>query len=183
MRGVRRSDRKDTAAGRLDTLIETIAAQSEHVDAEDPARKFVATLMAGLRSGAFHVNSAANAEHPPSPLTAWGWRRRESHQKRDDGTSGTTYEEQPGGPLIGYVDDDAGELWLLPAAATQALRRFDATATPHTERTVGRHLDTAGVLMREPSQENLKTRRSVDGQRAYYWVLRLDRLGDDDAVS
>jgi hypothetical protein len=158
-------------------LFGSITEQIEQIGDEDPARRFLGALFAGLRSGAFHVVDARSQQTPPPDLSRWGWKTRETMTRRDDGSS-TTYEEVPRGQTIGYVDSDADELWLIPEAALQAVRRFDPEASPHTERTTGRHLDAAGLLKREGSQQTTKARRSLSGsdKRAWFWVVRLEQL-------
>lgn len=166
-----------------DALLQTVTDQVAQVAAEDAALRFMSALWAGFRSGAFHANDAVSPEGPPKNLGAWGWRTRESIQRRSDGHDGTTYEEQPGGPLVGYVNESAGELWIIPESTIQAVRRFDPEAALHTDRTTGRYLDAASVLIREPSRETLKSRRSIGGRQVQFWVLKVDLNGDDDAES
>lgn len=163
----------------VDAILENVRDQINHAAEEDPARKFIESLFAGMRAGAFHVNDAMNTEEAPDDLGRWGWKTRQS----ENNGFGSTTEKQSLGLLIGYVDLPNHELWIEPAAAIKAVRQFDQTAAPHTERTTGRNLSTGGYLVREGSRETTKARRSVNGRQESFWVINLRKLngGDDDA--
>lgn len=144
-------------------LIEAARAQSEHIQSEEPTRRFLDLLCAAINSGLAHVADAATNETPDREISKnWGWREK---------TIGTgLYERtewQPQGDRVGWIDGN--NLFLDPEssfATVQELARHQGTNLPLTQRTMWKRLAEKGLLAsREPSQARHTVRWDIAGNR------------------
>ncbi len=174
--------------------------QVAHQQSEEPARRFLELLGSALASGRAHVDTMSGGV---PDVTADGVERgpADGADSNDvemfepsDGTRphdrgaqsfwsdrwGWSYHRgqwEPRGPLVGWLDADAGALFLEPDAAYKAAAEMvpDGAGLP-SSRTLWKRVAEGGWLRREESRETLKVRVTVAGQRRAVICLRKDAL-------
>jgi hypothetical protein len=148
-------------------LLEAAAEQTQEVQAQDPARRFLRLLAAALASGRAHVVGADGTEpRSPNRPEAWGWRTHTvgagEHARS---------EWQPQGRGIGWVHGEG--VFLDPDAAYAEAQRFgddQGERLPLSQHQLYRQLKDQGLLERT---EEKKTTIRVTLQGALRPVVHL----------
>jgi hypothetical protein len=127
-------------------------AQAEMHRESDPVLRFAELLSASLAGGSAHV-AALDGGAPGDDGVGWGWRRREG------------YGAQPLGLRIGWIDDTAAELFLVPDTAFRAAE-LTAGSQPLGvgSKTLWKRLAERGLLLSADPGKNT-TRVTAEGQR------------------
>jgi hypothetical protein len=159
------------------------AAQIAHQQASEPTQRFIDLLIGVLAAGHGHL-AAMTGDQPatmPSPdgtpgsitAGALGWRQRTVH-----GDDDYSYEWQPSGPRIGWIDEDG--IYLEPEAsfaAVQRLAREKGEPLTISSKTLHKRLDERGLLATTDSQRGkLTVRRTIEGPRRNVLHLRTASL-------
>jgi hypothetical protein len=127
-------------------LCDVAGAQAGHHEDADPPRRFLALLTDMLLSGAAHLDDVTEGGAPKGEPERWGFGRREV---RLNGAVGSEVRYEGMGDRLGWVDEQAGALYLLPDAAYAALQRFaSAQGEPFAlaPRTLWKAMAEAGLL-------------------------------------
>lgn len=135
------------------SLCRLARSQAEIHRESDPVVRFSELLSASLAGGSAHV-AALDGGTPGDDGMGWGWRRR-------DGYGGV----QPLGLRIGWTDDTASELFLIPDAAFRAAE-ITAGSQPLGvgSKTLWKRLAERGLLLSADPGKNT-TRVTAEGQR------------------
>lgn len=99
-------------------LVRTAEGQTAALEDRSAVARVAAALTTALASGQAHVDTVAG--EMPVAATRWGWVRDRSVE----GPAASSYEvlsRRPGGPLIGWVDETEGYLYLMSGAARAAV--------------------------------------------------------------
>ncbi|MBI1917682.1 MAG: DUF3854 domain-containing protein [Planctomycetes bacterium] len=153
-------------------LLESGAAQAEHVAAADPVEHYLRLLAGALASGRAHV--ADPDGEPPADPEGWGWRQvtiGTGQYQRD--------EWQPQGRRIGWRD--GADVYLEPEASyaeAQELARQQGDSLGVTARTLWRRLRERGLLAGwDTPRQRSTVRRTLEGVRSRDVLhLRADTL-------
>jgi hypothetical protein len=135
------------------TLSATAQAQQTHQRDDDPVPRFLALLRGALTSGDAHVQDGKTLQHP-AEAQYWGWTTRELERDQDQWPPQGRRVWTPQGKCLGWLDDTL--LYLQPDAAYSVAQRMaDTQRSPLaiTQRTLHTRLHEAGVLIRQPSQQ------------------------------
>jgi len=146
-------------------LEDLMAAQEARLAEVNPAERFLGALKSLLDAGVAHLEVGDDDERNAS-----GWRC-----DRDWGGMQ--------GDCLGYVTEDG--ILLNPAAAFGAVQRFLGAigeSLPISQRTLQRHLDEGGYLVRTEmgpgGRQSRAVRRTLNGKRSAWLHLRRDALNE-----
>lgn len=147
-------------------------SQTEHHLASEPTTRFLDLVRSAISSGAAHVAWVGCLRNPD----AWGWRQH---------TIGTgeyeRHEWRPQGKCIGYVDEDRGDLYLLPDPVYSVVKRLATDSGEElamSSRTMWKRLNEAHLLAStEKARETLPIRRVLGGKTQSVLHLSISALG------
>jgi hypothetical protein len=151
-------------------LVRTAAQQSEHLAAQEPARRFLDLVGEALAAGRAHVASRNGG--PPEPPVAWGWR-----EAPPSGGFSSQREWRPQGPRLGWTE--GVDVYLLPDEAYQCARRLSSDGDGLTigVKTLTRRLHERGFLASRPAAgHRLLTRCIAEGRRHYVMHFHIRAL-------
>jgi hypothetical protein len=148
-------------------LLEAAAPQAAAQREEEPTQRFLNLLRSSIASGGAHL--ADRDGHPPTNAEAWGWRCDEIKATR------------PQGPRAGWIDLNAGEIYLDPAASFKAAQAMsaDGHGIGVKESTLRKRLAERRLLLRTGKDEGRDTllfREQVQGERTPVLVLKVSSL-------
>lgn len=138
--------------------------QSQHVQAEDPSRRFLSLLGAALAAGRCHLRSPKGE---PLKTPAFGWRKE-------------TADWRPWGDAIGYADGEVA--YLEPTAAlAQATKLARESGSPLVvaERSLLAQLDEKRHLVEVETrggERRRKVRKTFEGTAGAYIAVTLTAL-------
>lgn len=168
-------------------ILETLEAQAQHQSAADPVSAFLGLVAGALQSRAAHLADLRDGGVPMSEeqeddetARLTGWRLAVSQ-----GDQGKRTEWRPGGQLIGWVDSERGDAYLIPSAAYRAVQemaRESPTRITLTERMLLRSLDERGLLASKDEKRHTKKVRAV-GKLRNAIHLRLESLFGESGTS
>jgi hypothetical protein len=174
-------------------LLKVSDAQVPDASLTEPAERFVYLLRDALAAGRCHIVSCSGAMPLLELAPICGWKQV---QLSNDGT-GTGV---PGGPLVGWLEDEREQAWdkmqlfINPSESLAAVQRLASDMRqPFVigERDLRRRLLEAGYLIFDKQAKNEKASRNTLSIRKAHWggrqsVLHLNAkrvlgLDDDDA--
>jgi hypothetical protein len=162
------------------TALGAVAAlQQEHQASEEPVSRFVALLAGAMAAGQAHVANASTLQEPPQDPESWGWRARLL------GTGVSQRQEwHPLGACVGWVHGT--RLYLEPEAAfsvAQKLAETQKAPLPITQQTLWKRMHEQGLLVRDPSQDKNKVKRTVGQKRTYIIDIDIALLSPETGTS
>lgn len=139
----RRAGERDMTAA----ILEAAGRQQSYLETADPVKVFLATLRHIFQTGLGHLR-LRNGGVPESP-TLVGW-------SEIGGDETGVPEFKSHGPVIGWIDWDAGEILLDATSGLNIVRKAAGGELTATVQTLQKRLKDAGVLSRvdEPRQRN-----------------------------
>lgn len=146
-----------------EVLTRLAVVTSEHSVNERLAQRFIRLVSTTLQQGLAHLRPLSGARVLPTPRekTPWGW--------PDSG-------ETPNTQHIGWVDEERGEVYLLPTPTLHEVAEYSkvfATKFIAKEKEVADDLNDSGLLVRKENNR-LKTLKRVGDHRYYVWVLPVE---------
>jgi hypothetical protein len=150
-------------------LAEAIAAQVDHVGAEDPVQRFPDLLRSALTSG--HCHFVCPIGDRPKDPRAWGWRQREVAAAK---IPPTVWEPQ--GKQVGWIDGE--DIYLDPHAAYRVANQIVSTdGLAMSERTLWKRMSERGMLVStDESRKRNLVRKMLQGSRRNVLHLHLETL-------
>jgi hypothetical protein len=151
------------------SLKELSGAQAENQHANDPCRRFIDILSAGIASGEAHI--ADTLGNAPDDASAWGWRKNELRL-------------EPKGQRVGWIDGT--DLYLNDEAAYQVVQtraRAAGDAFPVSLSTLRKRLRDAGLIqiqveVRDGKQvPRLQVQRTCQGRRERVLWMNAEVFG------
>ncbi len=162
-------------------------AQAEHQAAADSTTLFLELVAGALQSGAahladFHKGGVPTHDGDEDEDTARlvGWRLAVS-----EGETSSRTEWRPGGELVGWIDAEKDDVYLVPTAAfkaAQEMARESPTRITVTERILLKALDEKGLLASKDEDRHTKKIRVVRRTRNAIH-LRLAALFGESGTS
>jgi hypothetical protein len=134
--------------------------QAQHQVSGDPATNFIELISVALASGRAHVANQQGAK--PSDPSAWGWRAVSI------GSTGYQRTEwQPLGERVGWIHEEYGHLYLIPAVSYKVAKRLASDGEEGltiTQRTLWKRLKEKGFLeTTDKKRSTLTIRRKLEG--------------------
>lgn len=157
-------------------LVAVEAEQSGHQLQANPARRFLSLLRTALTSGRCHLAGADNGT--PQGHEAYGW-------ETISGSMLSASYARAKGDLVGWVDHDTGDAWLLPDAALATVKRL-AQETHESfavsRIALGKELNAQGLLTTtslNTARPTLTVRKVLSGKSQEVWHMCFD---DPEAI-
>jgi hypothetical protein len=152
-----------------DGLVKSASSQSTHQADSEPATRFIELVQAAIASGRAHI-TGQNGDKPKE-ARAWGWRTLTV----GSGELGHT-EWRPCGERIGWLDEEAGSVYLIPDAAYNVAKRLGSeggAGLAVSPQTLWKRLNERGLLKSvDQARGTLSIRRKLEG--ATRKVLHLE---------
>lgn len=140
-----------------EAIFSTLRAQQSLLRDQEPAERFISLLSAAISSGAAHLRATDN-ENPPAGSSAWGWVRREKL------TGEVGWEAQ--GRCVGWIRED--HVFLDPETAyavAQEMASRQQAPLPNTARTIQKHLEANGLLVKCDKGQRTVVREIGSGRK------------------
>lgn len=140
-------------------LVDLGAEQEKYSRDADPVVRYLGAVNALVLSRKAYFAGAASEQ--PSDPARWGWSRSENTG---------TYVVAPSAVRLGFVDDrdENGDLYLIPAAAYGAARRFaedQGSSLGVTMRAIHKALDERGLLVSRESPKRYTAKKTIGGRK------------------
>jgi hypothetical protein len=140
----------------------------------DPARKFIALLVAGLASKRYHLDDASSDKAPEPYAAALGWSRMETSR-------GFEWQVSGGSIRLGSVDVDKRIAYVDPELAKTVAQTMGRDAGQPFESTGNIARDLHEACMTRTSKEKgrqvrLTPNKRIRGANKQYLWIRLDCL-------
>jgi hypothetical protein len=142
-------ERDRLSAQAWEAILDTAKKQETHQASQDPATRFVELISAALSTGAAHIARHSDGREPDACSAMLGWRGGEAQGKHIGWTDGTHIYLQP-------------DIAFAVANELSSKTGSSLTVTPTT---LWKRLHERGWLTREESQDTLKQRVTIEGQR------------------